>query len=340
MLSVPRCIGDAGRASMMNRVALKRLLRWLSDIGQRARQIVLPASILVLSLSGCRWPGSDGSAIRFNGSRALRHAEKLCALGPRPVGSPALGRAADYIERVLQRNGWEVTTQDFAYRGELVRNVIGKKGSGPVVVIASPYDTRPLADRDPADRSQPIIGANEGASGAAVLLELARVLDDAALEGMQVWLAFLGAEQRGQIDDWDWAVGAQRLAESLVATPASAHRRPEYVLVLHMVGDKDQMLYYEWTSTLWIQEKLWREAVTLGYAEYFNPSHKYVVTQGSHTPFLRWGIPAALIADLDYSYWRTRYDTADKIGADSLERVGRTVERMLKDEPFTPSPAH
>jgi glutaminyl-peptide cyclotransferase len=339
MSSVPRCIGDAERASMMNRVALQRSLRWLSDIGQRARHRVLYASILVLCLSGCRWPGSDGSAIRFSGSRALRHAEKLCALGPRPVGSPALGRAADYIERVLQRNGWDVSTQDFAYRGELVRNVIGKKGSGPVVVIASPYDTRPLADRDPADRSQPIVGANEGASGAAVLLELARVLDDGALDGMQVWLAFLGAEQRGQIDNWDWAVGAQRLAESLVVTSTSADRRPEYVLVLHMVGDKDQLLHYEWTSTLWIQEKLWREAAMLGYAEHFDPRHKYVATQGSHTPFLRWGIPAALIADLDYSYWRTRYDTPDKIGAESLERVGRTVERMLKDEPFTPSPA-
>jgi glutaminyl-peptide cyclotransferase len=338
MSSVSQCVGDTGQSRADGRDGSQRLLRRLSGIGRWARYGFLCALVLVVYLAGCQWTGGDSSSIRFSGARALRHAEKLCAFGPRPVGSPAIDRAADYIERVLQRNGWEVSTQDFAYRGEVGRNIIGKKGSGPLVIIASPYDTRPLADRDPTDRSQPVLGANDGASGPAVLLELARVLDAGALEGMQVWLAFLGAEQRGQIDNWDWAVGAYRLAESVVV--ASGSQRPEYVLVLHMVGDKDQALYYEWTSTLWLQEKLWRDAAALGYAGHFVPSHRYVITQSSHTPFLRWGIPAALITDQDYPYWRTRYDTLDKISDESLERVGRAVERMLKGEPFMPSPAY
>ncbi len=275
---------------------------------------------------------------------ALRHAERLCAFGPRPVASAGIVRAADYIERVLERNDWQVEQQEFAYQGERVRNVVGKKGSGPLIILACHYDTRPMADQDPADRSQAIIGANDGASATAVMLELARVLDEEAFgsEGqakMQVWLAFLGAEERAGVAGigtsvWEGAIGAKHLAGRVMASTA---QRPEYVLVLNMVGDKEQTLYYEWTSTLWLQEKLWSSAKSLGYADYFIPNNKYVVNQSIHTAFLEWGIPAALISDMDYPYWRTRQDTVDKISADSLERVGRSIESMLEGEPFASS---
>ncbi|MBC7235646.1 MAG: M28 family peptidase, partial [Chloroflexi bacterium] len=218
--------------------------------------------LLVLALLLCVCVGCLRPGVAFSGVRALRHLEKLCALGPRPVGSSAYVRAGEYIERVLERNGWEVSRQDFAYQGERVRNILGKKGQGPLIIVAAHYDTRPLADRDPADRSQPVVGANDGASGAGVLLELARVLDQDVFQEVQIWLAFLGGEDREEINNWEPAVGAKHLAQSVMASNA---QRPEYVLVLNMVGDKDQTLYYEWTSTLWLQEKLFHSAIALGY---------------------------------------------------------------------------
>lgn len=266
----------------------------------------------------------------FDGQRALEHVEALCALGPRHVGSEGNEAAAGYIQEHLEAHGWEVERQEFAHRGLPVRNVIGTKGRGPLIVLGTHFDTRPLADRDPQDRSQPVPGANDGGSGAAVLLELARVLDDETTNHASIQLAFFDGEDRAGLGGWGCCVGAYHAAAKLT-------ERPAYVIVVDMVGDAGQEFYYEWSSTLWLQERIWTLADSMGYGNYFIAEHRHAIVD-DHTPFLQQGIPAALIIDFDYIYWHTTHDTPDKLSAASLQRVGGMLETLLKGELLVDSP--
>ena len=261
------------------------------------------------------------SAVRFSGKRALQHMAAQCRFGPRIPGSPASVAAGDYIIRELEAQQWEVRTQEWKYDRVPLRNIVGVRGQGPVVLIGAHYDTRPLADRDPLRRDLPVLGANDGASGTAVLLELARALAPQEL-GVQVWLAFFDAEDSGDIRKWPWSVGAAHLADSLTV-------RPEYVVIVDMVGDADQQLFWEWSSTRSLQERVWALADELGYGDVFVPEYRYRIID-DHWPFLELSIPAIDIIDFDYPYWHTIEDTPDKISAQSLERVGRVVEALLE----------
>jgi len=285
----------------------------------------LVLTTLTATLAACEAPGT-----KFSGRRAFAHVEAQCEFGPRPVGSDANRKTSDYIGRTLEREGWQVEHQDFAYQGIKGRNVIGKKGHGPIIILGTHYDTRPIADRDPANRSEAVMGANDGGSGTGVLLELARVLDPSATSQAEIWLAFFDAEDRGNLNAWPWAVGSRRMANELEV-------RPEYVLIIDMIGDREQDIYYEWSSSLWLQEKLWHIAADLGYGQYFVPKHRHSILD-DHTPFLERGIAAAVVIDFDYKYWHTTQDTLDKVSADSLQRVGDVLETLLEGDPFSPSP--
>ncbi|OQA47477.1 MAG: Aminopeptidase YwaD precursor [Chloroflexi bacterium ADurb.Bin325] len=226
---------------------------------------------------------------------------------------------------MLRQNGWEIEYQTFTYRGTPGRNIIARagKGRGPVAIIGAHYDTRLHADNDPDGRlrRQPVPGANDGASGVAVLLELSRSLDKTRLTN-EVWLTFFDAEDNGRIAGWDFIAGSTHMAESLTVTPA-------FVIVLDMVGDSDLQLYKERTSTPALVERIWQIADSLGYGDTFLPTPKYSMID-DHTPFLRAGIPAADIIDFDYPYWHTTHDTLDKLSPESLRRVGRVIEVLLE----------
>ncbi len=288
--------------------------------------VVLACSILLLA-------GCAEQEAQFSGEEALAHVKAQCALGPRPVGSEANRKTGDYIAQELEKNGWQVEFQEFAHQGYILRNVIGKKGRGPLIILGAHFDTRPLADSDPQDRSQPVMGANDGASGVAVLLELARVLGAEATDQAEIWLVFFDGEDRGELDGWDWCVGSQYFADHLGAGEGQTNRRPEYVLIVDMVGDAKQGFYYEWTSALWVLEKVWKSAAAQGYDKYFVPEFRYSIYD-DHTPFLGYGLPAAVLIDFDYEYWHTRHDTPDKVSAESLGRVGDSLERMLEEAPL------
>jgi Zn-dependent M28 family amino/carboxypeptidase len=195
-----------------------------------------------------------------------------------------------------------------------------------VVIIGAHYDTRPAADRepDPQRRREWILGANDGASGVAVLLELARVLDPDRLSN-EVWLVFFDAEDRGFLDGWPYSVGSRYLAQNLTVTP-------HQVVIVDMVGDVDQQLYLEQYSTQRLQAEIWAVAAGLGYEPYFIPQAGYAVID-DHIPFLERAIPAVDIIDFDYPHWHTLADTPDKVAPQSLERVGRTLEAWLQQKP-------
>lgn len=286
-------------------------------------RILLLVSIVAALATGC---GSAASAPEsapgprsFDGQRAYEYALDQCEIGPRPPGTEAGWATGDYIIEQLEELGWAVETEEFEYVGVMLRNVVGKLGQGPVVILGAHYDTRPVADRDAEHADQPIIGGNDGASGVAVLLELAAVLAQHPLEN-EVWLAFFDGEDSGNLEGWPFCVGSSYMAEHLTVVP-------DYVIVVDMVGDAQQELPYEGNSDPILRARLWNIAADLGY-EQFVPQVGHSILD-DHLPFLREGIPAVDIIDFDYPYWHTVEDTCDKVRAESLERVGRVLEEFL-----------
>lgn len=260
------------------------------------------------------------TTLAFDEDMAYAFAQEQCKIGPRPSGSEENRVLGNYVIERLQEYGWETVEQEFVHDGLPIRNIVGKKGVGPIVIVGAHYDTRPMADNDPENTQQPIVGANDGASGVAVLLEIARVLR-VPEQGLQVWLAFFDAEDRGHIDDWPFSVGAEYMAANLQV-------RPKYMILLDMVGDAQQEIYWEKHSDPELLKELWDIAEVLGYGEHFIPEFRWGLTD-DHIPFLRRGIPAVDIIDFDYPYWHTAKDTCDKVAAESLERTGRIVEKWL-----------
>lgn len=261
----------------------------------------------------------------FSGQEAYEHARAQVDLGPRPTGSEAGWATGDYILSRLAGLGWETEVQETSFADIKLRNIIAKAGSGPLILVGAHYDTRPAADRDQKDPTAWILGANDGASGTAVLLELARVLDRQSLDA-EVWLTFFDAEDRGKLDGWPFSVGATLLARTLEV-------QPQAVIVLDMVGDRDQRFYVEGNSDPELAGTLWDIAARLGYEEVFVDEPMGPIVD-DHLPFARRGIPAIDIIDFEYPYWHTTEDTLDKISPESLERVGRVIETYLEDTDF------
>lgn len=262
----------------------------------------------------------------FNGEAAYQHVLAQMAFGPRPTGSQANRQTADYISAYLSQQGWQIELQGFTYRDTPARNIIGRAGKGPVVIIGAHYDTRRQADRDPDPnkRTEPVPGANDGASGVAILLELARALDKGALKN-EVWLAFFDAEDNGGLDGWDFIAGSSYMARTLRV-------QPEMVVIVDMVGDADQQIYREKNSTPELTDRIWEIATRLGYQDFFISAEKWAMLD-DHTPFLARGIPAVDIIDFDYPYWHTTQDTADKVSPEALLRVGRVLQALLQGGP-------
>jgi len=281
--------------------------------------LAIGAGLMILFLAGCSQTAQ--APAKFDGQRAMQDALVQCNAGPRTLGSEAHAKTRAYIRDTLKTAGWQVDIQKFAYRGKTIRNIIGKRNAGAngLVLIGAHYDTRPVADRDPQVRNEPIIGGNDGASGVAVLLELARVLP--ADLSTPVWLAFFDAEDLGDLNGWPFSVGATYLAQSLTVTPTA-------VIVLDMIGDADLQIYHEGNSDPQLTRQIWDVAAQLGYSNAFIPRRKWTMID-DHIPFRQRGFAALDLIDFDYPYWHTRQDTCDKISAASMEKVGRVIQRWL-----------
>jgi Zn-dependent M28 family amino/carboxypeptidase len=205
--------------------------------------------------------------------------------------------------------------------GHPVENIVAQRSQAPPeIIIGAHYDSRILsdADTDPFRQTQPVPGANDGASGVAVLLGLARSLPE---DTVAVWLVFFDSEDNGRIADWDWILGSR----AFVAKNAVA---PRAVVVVDMVGDSDLNLYMEQNSDTALRAEIWNTAAGLGYGSVFIPQPKYSMLD-DHTPFLEAGIPAVDIIDFDYPYWHTTQDTPDKVSAESLSAVGATLRAWI-----------
>lgn len=258
----------------------------------------------------------------FNPARAMQDVAYQVGLGPRVVGSEAHQSTIQYIKGEMEKSGWIVVTQDIlTSEGYEIHNIIAKKGKGSEwIVMGAHYDSRLKADKDPDQQKQneAVPGANDGASGVAVLLELGRTLPKPV--DKEYWFVFFDAEDNGGIDKYEWIMGSQAFVSSLT-------KYPDSVVIIDMVGDNDLTIYRERNSDPILTDEIWQTAKEMKKDQFIN-TEKYSIMD-DHTPFLNAGIPAIDIIDFDYPYWHTTSDTVDKVSGDSLAAVGDTLYAWL-----------
>lgn len=286
--------------------------------------IVLIVGLALFGLDRISDSAPEAITSGFDAQRAYLDIAYQVELGPRTPGSQAHTDVMDYFADELTSAGWKVEIQDTSWGGQPVRNLIAKRGEGPWIILGAHYDSRMIADRDPdpKNNTKAVPGANDGASGTAVLLELARTLPTDL--NQEIWLAFFDAEDQGGLPGWDWALGASAMAASL----SDYSNKPEAVVIVDMVADADLDIYMERNSDPEITRQIWAAAAELGYEEFFIPQYKHSIID-DHIPFIQNNIRAADIIDFDYAYWHTTQDTIDKISVDSLEVVGKTLQRWI-----------
>ena len=262
---------------------------------------------------------------KFSGAAAFTDVQTQLSFGSRAPGSEGHQQQVEWMRAELEKAGWQVVMQELTHNDQTVINVIARRGkSGESIILGAHYDTRLVADQDPdpAKRQDPVPGGNDGASGVAVLLELARCLPT-DLE-KQVTLAFFDAEDQGNLSPWSvWSVGASLFADNLST-------KPDAVIILDMIGDSDLNIFKERNSDSALMDQIWQVAQNSGYGKYFNSSYKHQM-QDDHIPFINLGIPAVDIIDFDYPYWHTTSDTADKVSPQSLEAVGVTIYNWITE---------
>jgi len=285
--------------------------------------VLLLAGILcLLGILLITHPYDFSRVASFDADRAYKDLVYQVDLGPRIPGSAAHQAVSGWIQAELKKYGWETSTQNVTVNGKDIENIAGKKGNGkPVILLGAHYDSRLTADQDPEiqKRALPVPGANDGASGVAVLLELARVLPED--DHKEIWLVFFDAEDQGDIPGWTWIMGSTAFAASL-------NQKPDQVVVLDMIGDGNLDIYYEKKSDPELMKQIWASAASLGYSKQFVPEYKYAILD-DHLPFIELGVPSVDIIDFDYKYWHTTMDTKEATSAVSLKIVGDTLLHWL-----------
>ena len=295
------------------------------------------------------FPPDSGTPPAFDGGRAMQYVKDIVKFGPRPVGSANHKKVEDYIASRLKGDQVEddVFTADTPEGKFPVHNIIAKYPGTKdgIIVIASHYDTNyPL-------RKTSYVGANDGGSSSAVLLELADQLRGKTREGYSVWLVWDDAEEAIKPDgsgglpkempfDDDSLYGITHLAEKWQGD--GTLKKVKAFLLADMIGDADLNVDRDLNSTPWLEDVVGEAAKRLGYQSHFFARNNQV--GDDHLPFMKRGVPAADLIDFSYGYndvfWHTTQDTVDKLSPKSLEIVGsvmlETVRILDKMEPLPP----
>jgi hypothetical protein len=296
---------------------------------------IVVAAVVALG-AACRGPAS-AAAQRFDAEQAMRWVEFQVAAGPRAPGLPGHRTIAAWLEQQLRARADTVEIQEFTHvtvSGDTLRleNLIARfRPSDPNrVLYVTHWDTRPVADNDPdpAKRTLPIPGANDGASGTAMLLEVADALKkDPPTVGVD--LLFVDGEDYGSFSGdslKDVLIGSHYFATHL---PAGYH--PLYAVLWDMVGDRDQQFLQEGYSLQGapeVVERVWAAAESLHLGNVFRSGSWGPITD-DHVPLLEAGIRAIDVIDIDYPPHHTMQDTIDKVSAQSLGNAGRVALALL-----------
>lgn len=268
----------------------------------------------------------------FSGEQALHYVARQIENGERSTGSPNNLAVGEWLAQEVASADWKVYIQPFTLaNGADARNIIAISQSAtvnaPVALLAAHYDTRLFADADPSpeQRMEASIGANSNASGVGLLLELVRTLN-VEESGYTFCLALFDADDNANVPDWEAFWGSQFFVQNS-ADSIDLCRQPTLVLLVDTVGYADQNLsiFAENDGSL-LRESIQRVAAELGYATKFRTDDVNPIA----SPLLQLGAPTVIITSSAYPYRYTMQDTLDKVSADSLLSVGRTLETWLE----------
>jgi Zn-dependent M28 family amino/carboxypeptidase len=266
-------------------------------------------------------------AAGVSGASALEFTRRAVAFGPRPPGSAADIALQNYIISELRKDGCEIIEDAFKAKTPqgmiAMKNIIAKfPGKGPAhraIAITGHFDTKYFPGRK-------FVGASDGGSSTGLLLELARVLahqpriDD-------VYLAFFdGEEAFGEWSDTDSLYGSRHLAARW--RQDGTLQRLKALINVDMIGDKNLDIPRENNGDAALNKLVWNTAADLGYKAFF--TDQQIGEDDDHMPFVRAGVPAIDLIDIDYPPWHNDTDTMDKLSAQSMEIVGTVVYQVIQ----------
>jgi peptidase M28-like protein len=259
----------------------------------------------------------------FDGKRAFAHVVKQVSFGPRPSGSPAIVQTQDYITKELSSYGCPVESDAFSAptpAGQVaMKNILVKiPGSKPgIILLGTHYDTKRLDN---------FVGADDGGSSTAVMLEIARVL--CPQHGASaVWIAFFdGEEAVREWTDTDSRYGSRQMAAKL--TMSGDLSKIKAFLLADIVGSRALRFKREENSTKALTDLVWSTAAKLGYSGIF--VNEATPIEDDHLSFLKRGVPCLDVIDLEIPYWHTPQDTVDKISSKSLAITGHVFLESIK----------
>jgi glutaminyl-peptide cyclotransferase len=281
------------------------------------RRLMLAGALVSVALLGQTGSGVLAApAPTFDSSRAFEHVRQLVTIGPRPSGSAGAAQTRRYITTQLSALGLTPSEQPFVAQTPLgpvkMANLIARiPGShADRVILAGHYDTKLFRDFR-------FIGANDGGSSAAILLELARVLKSRK-NPFTIELLFFDGEE--SVIEWTGTDHTYGSRHYVAASQRDGSLRSVRALILFdMIGDRQLTIKRETFSTEWLTDLIWASARRLGQRAFL--SEDFAV-EDDHRPFLDAGVPAVDIIDLDYAAWHTKDDTLDQVSARSLQTVG------------------
>ena len=285
---------------------------------------LLRAGLLAVAALACT--SAQNAAARFDGGRALEHVKQLVAIGPRVAGSSGAERARTYIAGQIMALGLQVREQSFLAKTpvgpvQMVNLRVTLPGAGQGrLILAGHYDTKLFQD-------VVFVGANDGGSSAAFLIEMARVLKDRR-NAPTIELLFFDGEEA--IVDWqkdnDHTYGSQYYVDT--ARRDGTLKDIRALILVDMIGDRDLRILREPRSTRWLTDVIWAAARRLNRPEFVNEEF---AVEDDHIPFLEAGVEAVDLIDLDYPDWHQPGDTVDKLSAASLQAVGDVLLAALPD---------
>ena len=294
------------------------------DASQMAAQAPATAAPTDAPLPKLSLPADSGPPPAIDSARAMQYVKEIVAFGPRPIGSANHKKVEDYILAHLKGDevAFDAFTADTVEGRFPVRNIIAKYPGTKdgIIVIASHYDTNyPLRDTT-------FVGANDGASTSALLLEFANQIRGKKLDGYSIWLLWTDAEEA--VKEWsdsDSLYGTRHLATQWQQDGTA--KKIKAFLLTDMIGDADLDIDRDSNSTPWLESVVYEAATRLGYQSHFFA--RVNALSDDHLPFMKLGIPSADIIDIDYGYnnvfHHTPQDTVDKLSPKSLEIAGCTV---------------
>ncbi|HEY7283892.1 MAG TPA: M28 family peptidase [Vicinamibacterales bacterium] len=263
-------------------------------------------------------------AAAFDSGRAWDHLRHLVNIGPRPSGSAAIEQTRAYIKEQLTAAGVPVTEQSWEQKTpidsvrmvNLVATLPGARKER--LIVAGHYDTKLY-------REFRFVGASDGGSSAAFLIELARVLKTRK-NALTIELLFLDGEEARR-PDWqgtDNTYGSRRYVETARKDGTLASARA--MILVDMIADRNLTIRRDSNSTEWLTDIIWSTARRLKQDAFMQEPTR---VEDDHLPFLSAGVPSVDIIDLDYPQWHTANDTLDAVSARSMQIVGDVLLASL-----------